>query len=99
MEGYFSSADVLALPYKQATQSGVAQIGYTMNLGAVATPVGGLPEMVLHKKTGIIAKSVSPEDFAEAIQDFFKLDFENLRQNIVRENQKYSWENFIKLIL
>jgi len=99
VEVYFKSADVLALPYKQATQSGVAQIGYTMNLGAVATPVGGLPEMVLHKKTGIIAKSVSPEDFAEAIQDFFKLDFENLRQNIVRENQKYSWENFIKLIL
>ncbi|RLC51904.1 MAG: hypothetical protein DRZ79_02000 [Candidatus Cloacimonadota bacterium] len=98
VEIYFKSADVLALPYKQATQSGVAQIGYTMDLGAVATPVGGLPELVINKKTGIVAKSVTSQDFAKAIEEFFKLDKNILRKNIAIENQKYSWENFIKLI-
>ena len=99
VELYFKAADVLALPYKQATQSGVAQIGYTMNLGAVATPVGGLPEMVLHRKTGIVAKSVLPKDFAAAVTDYFQLDKAELTKNIAFENKKYSWKQFIELVL
>lgn len=98
VEIYFKAADVLALPYKQATQSGVVQIAYDMELGAVATPVGGLPEMVIHNKTGIVAESVLPEDYAKAVLDFFELDKEKIKQNIKEENKKYSWESFAELI-
>ncbi len=98
IEKYFKAADVLALPYKQATQSGVAQIGYDFGLGAVATPTGGLPEMVIHQKTGIVAKSTSCEDFAEAIIDYFELDKVKLEKSIKKENKKYSWDGFAELI-
>ena len=98
IELYFKAADVLALPYKQATQSGVAQIGYDFGLGAVATPVGGLSEMVIHQKTGIIAGSTSSKDFAKAITDFFVLDKEKLKENIFEENKKYSWDSFVELL-
>ncbi|MEA2097431.1 MAG: glycosyltransferase [Candidatus Cloacimonadota bacterium] len=99
VELFFKAADVLALPYISATQSGVVQIAYDMELGAVATPVGSLAELVLDNKTGIMAKNVSKEAFADAIVQYFKLDQEELISNIKEESKKYSWEALAKLIL
>jgi glycosyltransferase involved in cell wall biosynthesis len=99
IELFFKVADVLALPYISATQSGVVQIAYNMELGAVATPVGSLAELVVDSKTGIIAEDVSKEAFADAIVRYFKLDQKKLIRNIKEENKKYSWEALVKLIL
>ena len=98
VELYFKAADVLALPYRQATQSGVLQIAYDMELGAVATPVGGLPEMVLDGLTGKVATSVSKTSFANAVVEFFELDRKKLKENIKKENERYTWESFCRLI-
>lgn len=98
VELYYKAADVLALPYLSATQSGVVQIAYDFGLGAVCTPVGGLPELVIEGKTGIVAKEVSEEAFAEAIVEFFKLDKEEIATNILVEKSKYSWEKFAELL-
>lgn len=99
VELFFKAADALALPYIQATQSGVVQIAYDMELGAVATPAGGLAELVLDRKTGVMAKDISKEAFADAIVRYFELDQEDLIKNIKVENKKYSWEALAKLIL
>ena len=99
IEIFFKAADVLALPYISATQSGVVQIAYDMDLGAVATPVGSLAELVLDGKTGIMAKDVSKEAFADAIVRYLELDQEILIKNIKEENKKYSWEALAELIL
>lgn len=40
----FSAADLLALPYRRASQSGVAHIGISYGLPVVASKVGGLTE-------------------------------------------------------
>lgn len=98
VELYYKAADVLALPYLSATQSGVVQIAYDFGLGAVCTPVGGLPELVIDKRTGIVADSVSETAFANAVAAYFALDKSELRQNILKENLRYSWENFAELI-
>nr|MDA3813342.1 glycosyltransferase [Candidatus Cloacimonadota bacterium] len=99
IELFFKAADVLALPYIQATQSGVVQIANDMELGAVATPVGGLTELVLDSKTGIIARDVSKEAISDAIVRYFELDQEELIKNIKEENKKNNWEALAKLIL
>ena len=99
IELFFKAADVLALPYIQATLSGVVQIAYDMELGAVATPVGSLAELMLDNKTGIMAEDVSKEAFADAIVRYFKLDQEELIRNIKEESKKYSWEALAKLII
>ena len=99
VELYYKAADVLALPYISATQSGVVQIAYDMGLGAVATPVGGLSELVLNNKTGIMATDVTEQAFADAIVHYFDLDQEELVKNIREENKKYSWDALAKLIL
>ena len=99
IEKYFKVADVLVLPYKSATQSGVAQIAYSFDLGVVCTPVGGLPEIILDKKTGIVTKSTDPEDIAQGIIDFFDLDKIKVSQEIRKEYSKYSWSEFIDKVL
>jgi glycosyltransferase involved in cell wall biosynthesis len=43
---FFSEADVLVLPYKEATQSGVASIAVQSTIATVVTNVGGLEEQV-----------------------------------------------------
>lgn len=44
ISAFFSSADVLVIPYTRASQSGVAHIGMTYGLPIVASKVGGLIE-------------------------------------------------------
>jgi glycosyltransferase involved in cell wall biosynthesis len=63
-------ADVVVLPYIEASQSGVAAAALTAALPIVATPVGGLAEQVSSGRTGIIAKGMHAEDLAAAIQCF-----------------------------
>ncbi len=99
IEKFFKAADVLALPYKHATQSGVLKIADSFELGAVGTPIGGIPEMINDGKTGIVAKSISPQDFSEAISDYFELDENEIKNHLSRKNNQLSWSKFNNLIL
>ncbi len=55
----FRRASVIALPYIEATQSGVVPIAYTFGKPVVATNVGGLPEQIDHAQTGFL---IPPRD-------------------------------------
>ena len=48
--------DLLVLPYKSATQSGVAMLGLTYRIPLIVTNVGGLPLLVLDGVTGYVMK-------------------------------------------
>jgi glycosyltransferase involved in cell wall biosynthesis len=56
---YFAAADVVVLPYLEATQSAVLQIAFGFETPVITTSVGGLPEMVRHGRLGIV---VPPQD-------------------------------------
>jgi len=99
VELYFKAADVLALPYRSATQSGVVQIAYDMNLGAVATPVGGLPELIHPGKTGTLAASTQPDDIAAAVVEFFALPAKDVQKAVAAEARKYSWDALLELVV
>lgn len=99
VELYFKSADVLVLPYRQATQSGVIQTAQVMNLGAVVTPVGGLPEMIIPDKTGVIASSVSETAIAEALEKYFSLNRSDVKKSIEQICSDFSWQNFVRLMV
>jgi glycosyltransferase involved in cell wall biosynthesis len=63
----FHGADLVVVPYIEASQSGVVATAYGMGLPVVVTAVGGLREQVRHGMTGLIAAGTSPQDLAEAI--------------------------------
>lgn len=88
---YFCAADLVAQPYKHATQSGVTQICYHFNRPMLVTNVGGLPEIVPHGKVGYVVEP-NPNSIAEALLDFYENHREfNMRDNIKQEKPKYSW--------
>ena len=63
-----AAADILMLPYIDASQSGVAAGALASGLPIVATPVGGLAEQVRHGVTGLVATEVSSAALAQAIR-------------------------------
>lgn len=80
---YFNSSDLVVLPYRSATQSGILNIAYAFRKPVLVTNVGGLVEFVENEKTGLIVPSVSIEDIINGVVEFFDLrDKINFRENI-----------------
>lgn len=95
---YFSSADLVVQPYKDATQSGVTQIAYSFEKPMVVTNVGGLAEIVPHGKAGYVTE-VSAKAIADAIVDFYENDREaDMVEFCKKEKHKYSWETLTEKI-
>ncbi|MFH1125908.1 MAG: glycosyltransferase, partial [Candidatus Altiarchaeota archaeon] len=91
---YLSTADVVVLPYRRISQTGVVQPAYAFGKPVVVTNVGGLPEIVEDGKSGLIVKPNSPEELAEALIKILKED--KMREKMgeyARElaETKYSW--------
>ena len=97
---YFSAGDVCVLPYRSATQSGIAAIAYHFEVPIIATNVGGLPETVSTDKTGVIAEYATQSCLQQAICSFFtEGNFAEYTQNIRQAKLLLSWERFAKNII
>lgn len=91
---YFSLADLVAQPYKSATQSGVTQIAYHFEKPMLVTSVGGLAEIVPDGKVGYVCPPEAGE-IAQALVDFCSNpDSERFAEGIREEKLRYSWEKF-----
>lgn len=97
---FFSAADVGVLPYKSATQSGIAQIAFNYDLPLIATDVGGLGEMITAGETGLLIDSQEPAALAAAVRQYFE---HNLQQPFARaiaeRKASYSWPGFAEAVL
>ena len=51
--------DAMALPYIEASQSGVAAAAFASCMPVIAMPCGGLAEQVVENKTGVIAPDMT----------------------------------------
>jgi glycosyltransferase involved in cell wall biosynthesis len=65
----FSAADLVALPYHRASQSGVLHLAYGFARPIVAYPVGGLTEAVVPSVTGWICREAAPTALADALRE------------------------------
>lgn len=91
---YFSAADLVTLPYRDATQSGITQVAYHFEKPMIVTNVGGIAEGVPDGKVGYIA-APNAQSVADAILKFFTPGaIPDLHENIIQEKQKYSWKVF-----
>ena len=94
---YFSCSDVVVLPYKSASQSGVIQIAYNFNTPVVTTDVGGLSEYIDDGNTGVLVESKNPIQLSEVLYDNLVNDcFNQFSKNIEDYKKKFSWEYFIE---
>lgn len=97
---YFSASDLVVLPYKDATQSGIVQIAVNFSKPVIASDVGGISEVIKNNESGYIVKKENPKELAEAISKFYNgnkgIEFSN---NIAKIKDKYSWTNFVDGII
>ena len=67
VEPYFKAADVVVLPYYSGTQSGILMMAYGFEVPVVATNVGGIAELIIENKTGIVVNNNEIEHLLPAI--------------------------------
>ncbi len=96
---YFSAADVLVLPYLEATQSAVVQTAFGFERPVIATQVGGLAETIEHNGTGLIVSPGDIQALAEAIIRYFEENLGPRFQKAIREiKDRFAWEHLERLI-
>lgn len=95
---YFCAADLVAQPYKSATQSGVTQIAFHFEKPMLVTDVGGLAEIVPDGKIGYVVQP-DAHQIADAIVRYYDEQREVPFTEAVRdEKQKYSWDKMVEAI-
>ncbi len=97
---FFSAADVVMLPYKEATQSGILQIANNFLKPVIATNVGGLSELIEEGKSGFVVEKNNPPKIAEAITKFFEnYDEKFYEENVKRQAEMFSWKRFTEELI
>ncbi|MDR0970097.1 MAG: glycosyltransferase [Lentimicrobiaceae bacterium] len=67
VEPYFKAADVVVMPYYSGTQSGILMMAYGFKIPVVVTDVGGIAELVVPNKTGIVVQNNEVKNLLPAI--------------------------------
>ncbi len=96
---YFSAADLIVQPYKNATQSGVSQVAYHFDRPMLVTDVGGLAELVPHGEVGYVTPP-TPAAIADALVDFFTHPARaaHFTEGVRRVKQQFSWVEMVNAL-
>jgi glycosyltransferase involved in cell wall biosynthesis len=93
---YLAAADVVALPYRSATGSGIAQVAFGGGTPVIATRAGGLEEVVDEGVTGLLVPPSDPAALARAIERYFEEDLgPRLREGVARAGARFTWEALV----
>jgi len=96
---YVAAADVVALPYRSATGSGIAQVAFGGGTPVIATRSGGLEDVVEDGKTGLLVPPSDPAALARAVERFFDEGLgPTLRDGVARGQGRFTWEAMVQAI-
>ena len=94
IEKYFLSSDLVVLPYKSASQSGILSLAYNFNRPVIVTDVGGLSEYVSNERSGFIVEP-NPKNISDKINIFFNSNLFSEMSNFIQDHkEKFSWKLF-----
>ena len=99
---YFVASDLVVLPYRSATQSGILNMAYGFDKPVLITDVGGLSEFVDEGKTGIIVDEPTPEVIASGIRSFYasknEIDYAvHIRERVAGNSFDHIQEVFMEI--
>lgn len=100
---YFLVSDVVVLPYRSATQSGILNLAYGFRKPVIVTKVGGLAEFVIDQFTGLVVDEAKADSLANTIKIFFeienKIDFRKNISEFVKSNRFNNLNEIINKVL
>jgi D-inositol-3-phosphate glycosyltransferase len=80
VEPYFKAADAVVIPYVSVFQSGVPFLAFSFGVPVIATDVGSLRDDIT-EDTGMLCRSMDPEDLAQTIASFFRSELHTNRES------------------
>jgi len=90
---YFIASDIVILPYKHGSQSGIVSLAYNLNRPVIVTNIDALSEYVINGKTGFIVEN--EKELSNKIGHFFKENLFEEMSSFIRDYKKqFSWEEF-----
>lgn len=100
LAAFIRAADVVILPYRSASQSGVVQLAFGHGRPVITTAVGGLAEAVDHERTGLLVPPDDPQALAKAINRFLAEDLgPSFRASIAQEQERFSWGRLVEAVV
>jgi glycosyltransferase involved in cell wall biosynthesis len=94
----FSASDGALLPYRSATQSGVAQLAFAYGKPVVATRVGGLSVAVEHGRTGLLCPRDNAFALARAVERLAR-ERQALAAGVLADAADHSFDRYAELLL
>ncbi|HOJ19880.1 MAG TPA: glycosyltransferase [Ignavibacteriaceae bacterium] len=93
---YFIASDVVVLPYRRVTHSGIPHLAFTFGRPIITSNVGDFEEIIDEGRSGFVLPSNTPENLSEKIIQIFsdesKLEeMRNYVKNICAK--KYTWKD------
>lgn len=99
VSNFFSAADLVVLPYRSGTGSGVTQASFAFNKPVLASNVGDFVEVVDNGRRGVVLRHNTPLMISKEVVKLFKSDkLLKYTNNIKRDKNLFSWENMIEKI-
>ena len=97
---YFSASDLLLLPYKSITQSGVVSLALSYKCPVMISNVGSVGDIIKNGQNGIIVDSQLPESYAQRILNYFdSSEPKDLSHSIRNSCSRFGWSDFTKGII
>jgi D-inositol-3-phosphate glycosyltransferase len=93
---FFYATDVVALPYKEVSQSGVLQLAFAFGLPVVATTVGGFTESIEDGVNGFLIPPLCINMLSDKIINLLTnpdISEKMGRRSLLLASNKYSWQN------
>lgn len=93
---YFSAADCVVQPYRNATQSGVTPLAYHFEVPMIVTNVGALPDLV-PEQLGVVCEP-DTKSLASALFKIREMDKQTFQTAIRTAKAELSWEKLVDSI-
>jgi glycosyltransferase involved in cell wall biosynthesis len=96
---YFYRTDLVVLPYRSATGSGVIPLAYHYGKPVIASRTAGIEEVVVDGVSGRLVEPESPYALAEVIREFLNGSPDGMKEGVRRAAERMTWEGFAACVL
>ena len=96
---YFARADLVVLPYRRATGSGVAAMAYHYDKPVLATRVGGLSDVVQNGRTGFLVDPDAPQQLAAILRTQSRDSLAQLVKHVRERKNQSTWSSLSAVLV
>ncbi len=95
---YNKSSNCILAPYERISQSGAVVTALSLGAPVIGYSIGGIPELVSHKKNGYLAEHKDVSDLVNGIKWVIKTPKSKIKSGIEERLKENSWEKAVKTL-